>query len=123
MEPKKTPIIATCGLDCANECGIYRCPEDPEILQNHIDWFVSEGCKREDIDPAGLRCGTCHGAKADHWSADCGILACATDKHVKHCHQCAEFPCAMLGQWAAQSPRYARALARLQAMKDGVLLK
>ncbi|MDZ7816463.1 MAG: DUF3795 domain-containing protein [Planctomycetota bacterium] len=113
---KRDPIIAACGMDCANECGIYRCPEDPGLLQKHIDWFKAMGWNEKDIKPESFRCGTCFGEINCHWSPDCEILACAKDKGVRYCNQCPEFPCDMLTQWAKGSPRYEDALRRLHFM-------
>ena len=116
---KKNPIIAACGLDCTNECGIYRCPQNSQLLQKHIDWFISMGWKEKDIKPESFRCGTCFGQLAEHWSPECDILACVKEKGLRYCSQCGDFPCDRLKKWAKGSPRYENALKRLHVMNGG----
>jgi hypothetical protein len=118
FEPKREPDIAICGIDCANEWGIRRCPEDAELRQKHVDWFVSMGWKLEDIDPSGFKCGTCRGPREEHWSPDCELLKCATSKGHNSCSDCGEFPCGKLTEFASKSPRYAKAVDRLRGIKQ-----
>ena len=53
-------------------------------------------------------CTGCHALKGKpFWSKEgpCDLFACATAKNLRHCGKCAEFPCAMLNEWASgESP-------------------
>jgi hypothetical protein len=110
------PVIACCGLDCANECGIHRCPQDPALAEEHVKWLQGRGFA--DAVPEWFHCGTCFGPMAEHWSADCPIRSCCVETHgLQSCGRCAEFPCPQLSQRAASSARYAHALSRLEEMK------
>jgi hypothetical protein len=109
------PMIAACGLDCANECGIFRAPRDPSVAQGLAEHFRSQGYS--DAEPGWFHCDGCKGDRTKHWSADCWILKCCVDdKGLEYCSQCADFPCRKLEDWAAQGNRYARALDRLKSM-------
>ena len=86
---KHEPMIAVCGLDCVNECGLlYK------------------------------RCDGCRGDRAKHWSASCWILKCCVDdKGLEFCNKCEDFPCQKLEEWAGKSSRYTVALNRLKDMQ------
>ena len=98
------PMIAVCGLDCANECGIYRCPHDPELADEHARSFRENGFP--DAEPGWFHCGGCRGDRSQHWSADCTILNCCVGtRHLQSCSQCGEFPCHNLEAWASKGER------------------
>lgn len=116
-------MMAACGLDCES-CNLRRLVVDQEAAQKVVSWFRGMGWLQADqglaeILARRMYCQGCHGDRETHWSADCWILACAVDERgLYDCHQCAEFPCGRLTEWAAQNDRYTAALARLKALAE-----
>ena len=118
MKPKN-PGIAACGLDCANECDIFKVPTNPEVADRVLAWLKQMKVKNL---PHSLRgatlCLGCRGDRSVHWTPDCWILKCCVDnKHLETCAQCDEFPCLRLEGRAQRDERYARGLERLKQMK------
>ena len=115
-------MMAACGLDCRT-CSIRRAPFDPAAADEALSWYRSKGWLAEEDGVAeaverGLICHGCHGDRSAHWSADCWILRCCVDEHrLRHCAECATFPCDRLAQWAATDESYAQALERLRALR------
>ena len=120
-------MIAVCGLDCTN-CDIRRVPTDAQAAQRIVGWFRSMGWLKEnegvpEIIERSMYCTGCRGDRALHWSADCWILQCCVDdKGLAFCHECHDFPCERLSEWASQNDRYAEALSQLQCMKEAAAL-
>ncbi len=78
MDRKQSePMIAVCGLDCANECGIFHAPHDPELAQRLTEHFRSQ--EHTDAQPDWFHCDGCRGDRLKHWSANCWILKCCVD--------------------------------------------
>ena len=97
---------------------------DEKAADGVMGWFRSMGWLKEDegmevVREKRMYCRGCHGPRDEHWSANCRLLKCAVDDHgVRYCHECPEFACQMLTEWAAENDRYAAALARLKALKE-----
>ncbi len=96
MMPDKT-LSAVCGLFCVS-CGIYiATKEGPESLNKLAKQFERP---MEDI--------ICHGCRADkrffHCEENCSFVACAAEKGVDFCGQCAEYPCDELQTFQAAMP-------------------
>lgn len=114
--------IAACGLDC-EPCAIRRFPFDEAAANNVVAWYRKMGWLKGDegVAEAVARKMCCHGCRGDrevHWSADCWILACCVDgKGLKHCSECAAFPCDRLVERAKTDESYGKAFARLQEMQ------
>jgi hypothetical protein len=117
MDRKQSePMIAVCGLDCANECGIFHAPHDPELALRLTEHFRSQGYT--DAQPDWFHCDGCRGDRTKHWSANCWILKCCVDdKGLEFCNQCEDFPCQRLEEWAGKNGRYTVALNRLKEGK------
>jgi hypothetical protein len=115
-------MIAVCGLDCGG-CDIRMLPIDPQAAERVVSWFREMGWLQpsEGVAEAIERrmyCQGCHGDRTVHWSADCWILQCCVDqKGLELCHECPEFPCGRLSEWAKGNEGYAQALRRLQQMR------
>lgn len=106
-------MIAICGLDCS-ACSIYRAGTDVELARRIAD-AINKGTSK--VGPEQIRCGGCRGPRSEHWSTDCKILACCADQHkLGSCHECGDFPCPKLTEWAAKSDRYSEALQRLKGL-------
>ncbi|HID91028.1 TPA: DUF3795 domain-containing protein [Candidatus Bathyarchaeota archaeon] len=77
------------------------------------------GLKKRDMEikSEGIRCLGCKGDRTEHWSPDCWILKCCVDKKgLGFCHECEDFPCERLEEWAKGSKRYEEALDRIKGM-------
>ena len=121
-------MIAVCGLDCAG-CGLYKASlGDVEAAQSLVGWWKGEGWLKEDegVDEVlarGPHCLGCGGDRSKHWAANCKILHCCVDqKGLTSCHECDDFVCERLEEWAQnahpiQSAKYAKALDRLRGMR------
>ena len=96
IQPEKN-LAAVCGLFCRS-CGIYLATkEDPERLTHLAEQF---GRPVEDI--------ICHGCRADtrffHCEENCSFVACAAEKGVDFCGECAEYPCKQLRVFQGEMP-------------------
>ena len=63
--------IAICGLNCA-KCGLFK----------------------------ANKCGGCRGDHARHWSPNCAMLSCASERKHNYCFECASFPCESVRSFA-----------------------
>ena len=122
-------MIAVCGLDCT-ECDIRRIPTDDEAAKRMVRWFRQMGWLKEDegvseIIERSMYCKGCRGDRSVHWDANCKILHCCVDqKGLTSCHECDDFVCERLEEWAqnahpSQSAKYAKALDRLRGLRGG----
>jgi hypothetical protein len=93
-----------------------RAATDEELASRIAAWFRKE--LAQEVKPEEIRCDWCRGDREMHWSADCWILQCCVDgKGLAYCHECNDFPCGRLEEWAAKNERYGEALQRLKKMK------
>ena len=110
-------IIGACGLICSN-CKIYNAPNNPEIAEKLVEHFQGmwENVKQQDF-----HCGGCWGDKSELWSPDCWIRkCCVSQKNLKFCYECPEFPCLKLKEWVKKDTGYEEALERLKKMKKNL---
>ena len=119
--------MAVCGIDCS-PCPLLRASHgDAEAAEHLAGWWKSEGWLEEgegaaEILAGGPHCLGCRGDRAAHWSANCWILKCCVDdRGVQSCHECDDFACERLVQWAAQNGKYAAALAYLRHAKEAAV--
>lgn len=117
-------MIAVCGIDCTN-CPLLKASRgDAQAAEHLAGWWRSEGWLKEDEGATevllrGPHCLGCRGDRATHWSANCWILKCCVDdKGLGSCHECGEFACEQLLEWAAQNDGYTEALNCLRRMKE-----
>ena len=121
MSEKAPKMMAACGLDWG-ACAITRMPFDEKAAEGVIGWFRSMGWLKgnEGVAEAierNMYCKGCYGDRETHWSADCWILQCAVDdRALRHCHECADFPCQQLEVWGAENERYSVALGHLKRL-------
>ncbi len=116
MANSSDEMIAVCGLDCG-DCDIRLASMDKGKAQEIADWFkkkLDEEIKSEDI-----HCSGCKGDRKKHWSPDCWILKCCVDKKgLNFCHECEDFACKRLEEWAKKSEKYEKGLDRLRHLKE-----
>ncbi len=109
-------LIAPCGLDCANECDIYKAPHDPGIARRLTEWMRAHG--HPEAQPDWFHCTGCRGPSGQHWSPDCRIRNCCIERRqLDSCADCGIFPCKPLCAHAREGERYSCGLERLRAMK------
>jgi hypothetical protein len=84
----RSDMVAICGTDCGI-CEMSICKDDPKLLA----YFISKGYPKEKLPCPGCRAvkGLC-----PVLGEPCATYACAQEKKVEYCFQCAEFPCAKL---------------------------
>lgn len=115
-------LIAVCGIDCES-CIIRTAPNNSEVAERLVAWFKKEGWIEEDegieqIIERNMYCKGCRGDRSVHWSPDCKILQCCTDKGYIFCYECNDFPCELLTDRAKENPHYNESLNRLKKMKE-----
>jgi hypothetical protein len=116
--------IAVCGIDCT-QCPLLKASQgDTQAAEHLAGWWRGEGWLKEDEGAAevlerGPHCIGCRGDRSTHWSANCWILKCCVDdRGLDSCHECDDFACEQLVQWAAQNDSYTEALNRLRRMVE-----
>ena len=91
--------MGTIDLNYLGACGIYceTCDirlagktKDQAAQKKIADW-IAENCD-VDCDPEQIRCCGCWGPGEEHWSADCKVMLCATERGLRLCVDCAEYP-------------------------------
>jgi hypothetical protein len=115
-------LIAVCGIDCGS-CIIRRAPHDTEAAEHVVSWFKKEGWLKEDegiteVIERKMYCKGCRNDPSVHWSPDCKILKCCTDKGYTFCYECSDFPCVLLTERAKENSHYNESLNRLKKMKE-----
>jgi len=109
--------LAPCGIDCSG------CP----IRVAAGDAKAAEGLAREwrnsfapDAEPSWFRCQGCWGDRSVRWSDDCRIFACCVEQRgLSSCHECPDFPCGELLEWAEAYDNHGEAMGRLRRMREG----
>jgi len=83
--------LGACGIYCKS-CDIHIAGEtgDRKAQERIADWIVENS--DVDCDPSQIRCCGCWGTRDQHWSEDCKVMLCATERGVKLCTNCVEYP-------------------------------
>jgi hypothetical protein len=83
--------LGACGIYCES-CDIRVAGETGDSAAQELiaDWIV-ENCNTE-CHPEQIQCCGCWGPHDKHWSADCKVMLCATDRGLKLCADCSEYP-------------------------------
>ena len=83
--------LGACGIYC-EKCDIRVAGEtNDRQAQERIAKWITENCGVE-CRPSQIRCGGCWGPRDAHWSDDCRVMLCATERGVRLCVECAEYP-------------------------------
>lgn len=105
----KTVRLAACGVDCA-ECAQYKVVtnQDVQAAELLVEWFRERGWIGQDegaeavIKKAPL-CKGCWDITEDcFWRCGCGkrdFRVCRSEKQVRYCEECDEFPCTDYQTW------------------------
>jgi hypothetical protein len=110
QSPDKT-LAAVCGLFCP-ACAIYLATQaGPESLKNLAQRY---GRPVEDV--------ACDGCRSDrrffHCNEHCAFVACAAERGVDFCGQCADYPCGDLREFQAARPHRLELWANHQRIRD-----
>jgi hypothetical protein len=91
-------FTAPCGIDCFN-CEVFESNLTEENRARFSAAFK--------LAPEAVACKGCRasGGCRLHWGK-CDTLDCVKDKGIEFCHECTEFPCAMLCPSAESAQRY-----------------
>jgi hypothetical protein len=84
-----TALLSPCGLYCG-VCGFrlaYK--EDDAALKEKLG-------RAYGVPPETIACEGCRSDAPFAFCASCAIRACANGKGYEGCHQCGEFPCALI---------------------------
>jgi hypothetical protein len=83
--------LGACGIYCGT-CDIRVAGETGDrAAQTRIANWIAENCRTE-CTPEQIRCGGCWGPRGDHWSDDCKVMLCATERGVRLCVDCESYP-------------------------------
>ena len=107
--------VSICGLNCT-VCEIRKAGQgDVEIQKSMVAWFKKE--LGEDIPPEKIRCDGCSGPLETHWSSNCKMLQCSTEKGYDYCFECPEFVCSKLEAFGGGAPHHKRTIENMKQMK------
>jgi hypothetical protein len=88
--------ISICGLNCV-ECDHYKAAQgDVEKQKQIINIFKQKGFQ---ISPEQTMCGGCRDTEI-HWSQECKIRKCASERSLEYCYLCSGFVCEKLESFA-----------------------
>jgi hypothetical protein len=112
LDQKDIAVIGACGLNCS-KCSIYQAytKKDKEAQKRIVKQIFGE---KRDIKPEQITCEGCRGSFALHWSPDCKILRCSTQKHVRTCSECSQLICPELNGFYAEGHEKAKTNALRQ---------
>jgi predicted RNA-binding Zn-ribbon protein involved in translation (DUF1610 family) len=94
----KKDLLAPCGLYCG-VCGIHIAHRNQsDKLKEKLAALY--GMKKEDI-----QCEGCLFNDRFSYCSACAIRSCATEKNYEGCHQCGDFPCSHISNFAFEDAR------------------
>jgi len=116
-ENSDTWTISVCGLNCA-KCDMYEASHGNEKVRDEIvQWFKEK--RNKTLQPEQIRCEGCRGPLDAHWSEDCRMLSCATQRGLQYCFQCSDFPCTKLKDFCSDGvAHHKRTVENLARMKE-----
>lgn len=89
--------IPPCGLYCG-VCRIYAATQagDLAYLQRLFKIYARRMPQLASATPHDLLCDGCLSTRRYIFCRQCAIRDCARQKELRGCHQCADFPCALI---------------------------
>jgi phage FluMu protein Com len=89
-------LAGACGLYC-EACTLYiATTEDPERLRRLARHFQ--------LEEEAIRCRGCRSEERGPYCTKCKMIACATERNIDFCSQCAEYPCPDLKLFQSARP-------------------
>ena len=110
-------LISVCGLNCA-KCDIYQAYHGDEKLRGEmVEWFRKK--LNEIVGPEQITCDGCRGSLEVHWSPECKMMLCASEKGLQYCFLCEDFPCAAVKGFASDgTSHHERTVNNAKRMKE-----
>ncbi|SHO48448.1 DUF3795 domain-containing protein [Desulfopila aestuarii] len=91
-----TITTAPCGIDCFN-CLLFV-----DMQQSNERKAFNE----RHPQMSGLNCQGCRQQNCPMLSGPCKTRQCVEDREIEFCHECADFPCALLAPVADQAGKF-----------------
>ena len=92
--------LAYCGYDCAN-CPVYKATKNKNLEELKKILFAPHN-KEHSIESLGCF-GCLDNRSKNHMCSNCYIKNCASNKDIKNCGYCDEFPCTYLENYISPS--------------------
>lgn len=94
-------FLAPCGLYCG-VCGVYYATRDenPAFLEKLLNVYQSKIPGIEHLTADGLRCKGCLSDTVSFFCRTCNIKSCTREKGIAGCHECDDFPCQHIDNFA-----------------------
>ncbi len=110
-------MIGYCGLDCARCEAFIATQNNDDALRAKVaaEWAKSYNAP---IKPEHINCTGCHsaGVKTYYCEQLCEVRKCASQKSIRTCADCPDYPCSVLAHFFAAAPQ---AKATLDALRKG----
>ena len=118
--------LAACGVDC-NVCGLLNAGHDLVAAESCVEWFRGQGWIEANGDAHAVQRAVqnkapyCDGCWGDSKWCGCGktdFRICCTQKGIKHCGECHDFPCEPYKEWAGWHENHIKAMERLLSLRQ-----
>lgn len=93
-------LLAPCGLYCG-VCAVYQATRDDNLKLKEILAGVYRGRlpDSDHITAEQINCGGCLSGRTWGHCSNCQVRACALGKGFAGCHQCGDWPCALIADF------------------------
>ena len=120
--------LAACGIDCG-ECASYKVTvsNDIQAAELLVDWYRGMGWIGQDEGAEAVLkknpiCYGCWDITEDcFWQCGCGtkdFRVCCTEKSIRHCGECGDFPCKEYLHFADMHEGHKKAMENLQSLRQ-----
>jgi hypothetical protein len=98
--------LAPCGLYCG-VCRIHQASQehDLEYLARLAKIYARRFPEMAGVPPESLLCDGCLSARRFPFCRQCAIRDCVQQKGFQGCHECSEFPCALIDDFPLPAGR------------------
>ena len=92
--------IPPCGMYCG-VCRIHQATQEDDrpYLQQLVKVYRRRSPELAAATADDLLCDGCQAARRSLTCRECAIRKCAQEKDFQGCHECAEFPCALIDEF------------------------
>ena len=115
--------MAACGIDCAS-CASYKATVENDVKSAEllVNWYRGQGWIGKDEGAEAVLkknplCKSCWNVTEDcFFKCGCGqkdFRVCCNERHINHCGECGDFPCAEYMEFAGDLEHYQKAMANL----------
>ncbi|HOC95488.1 MAG TPA: DUF3795 domain-containing protein [Candidatus Cloacimonadota bacterium] len=98
-----SPGLAPCGFDCTR-CPVFTATQNDDSAA--LARLAADCPSQPGKEGESVRCGGClGGGDLFHFCSVCAIRACALERNLQACAECADFPCPKGKQiWGGKPP-------------------